>query len=94
MSFSHQIVNVYASATVQVNPSSAPDYAEGVTISIQNLNGSNYVYVGGSGTSSTSYGFRLSPNQSITYDLDPSDPVLLATNDTSSSVAITRLYWQ
>mgnify|MGYP006267963965 CR=1 FL=1 len=95
MSLSHQIINLAASAVSQVNPvSPVPDYAEGVTVSIQNLHSTNNVYLGNSGTSSVSYGFRLSPGQSISYDLDPSDQLFAICGDTSASIAITRLYWQ
>lgn len=96
MSLSHQVVTLYASATTQINPiaGTIPDYCEGVTISIQNLNGSNYVYIGNSGTSSVAFGFRLSPGQSWSADLDPSDPLFATTNDTLSQIAVTRLFWQ
>lgn len=95
MSLSHQTITLYASATTQLNPvSDIPAYCEGLTLSIQNLSGGNYVYVGNTGTSSTSFGFRISPNQSLSLDLDPSDVVVVTTNDTSTQVALTRLFWQ
>lgn len=96
MSLSHEVVTVYASATVMISAqrSALPDYCEGVTVSVQNLNAANYVYIGNSGTSSVSYGFRLSPGQAFSIDLDPSDQLFAATNDTSSQIAVTRLFWQ
>lgn len=94
MSIAHQVVTLYASATTQLNPTAIPDYCEGITLSVQNLSGGNYVYIGNTGTSSTSFGFRLSPNQSMQLDLDPSDIIVATTNDTSTQIAITRLFWQ
>lgn len=95
MSTSHQVVTLYASATTQLNPiADIPAYCEGLTLSIQNLSGGNYVYVGNTGTSSTSFGFRLGPNQSMQLDLDPSDAIFATSNDTSTQIAITRLFWQ
>jgi hypothetical protein len=96
MSLSHQTLTLYASATVQINPiaGTIPDYCEGMTLSVQNLHASNYVYLGNSGTSSVSYGFRLAPGQAWSADLDPSDIILATTNNTSSQIAITRLFWQ
>jgi hypothetical protein len=94
MSLSHQLLTLYASATVQINPNgAAPEYCNGVTVSIQNLHGSNYVYIGNSSTSSVAFGFRLSPGQSWSADIDTSDALFLTSNGTSS-VAITRLFWQ
>ena len=95
MSLSHQTLLVYASAAAMINPSgTVPDYCQGLTLSIQNLHGSNFVYLGNTKTSSASYGFRLAPGQAFSIDLDPSDQMFAATNDTSSTIAITRLYWQ
>ena len=96
MSLNHQLLTVYASAVALVSPvqSSFPDYCENVTISIQNLDSVNYVYFGNSGISSVSYGFRLSPNQAFSIDLGVADQLFATSSDTSSQVAITRLYWQ
>jgi len=94
MALTHQTITLYASATQQISPVEVPPYCEGVSVSVQNLNGSNYVYIGNSGTSSASYGFRLSPGQAWTADIDPSDALFVATSDTSSQIAITRIFWQ
>ena len=95
MSFSHQSLTLYASATTLISyaASAVPQFTQGVTISIQNLDDGNYVYIGNNGTSSTSFGFRLSPNQAVSYDLSPSDGVYATTNGASSQVAITRVLW-
>lgn len=95
MSLTHQVVTLYASATTQLNPiANIPNYCEGLTLSIQNISTGNYVYVGDGSTSSANFGFRLSPNQSISLDLDPSDTITVATNDTSTQVALMRVFWQ
>ena len=93
MSLIHQILTVSASST-QINPTTPiPDYCDGLTVSVQNLHVSNYVYIGNSSTSSVTFGFRLSPGQSWSADIDTSDILFLTSNGTSS-VAITRLFWQ
>jgi len=95
MSLSHQAVVLYASATTLISyaASVVPQYAQGVTISVQNLDVGNYVYIGNNGTSSTSFGFRLSPSQSVSYDLSPFDVLYATCNGVSGSVAITRLFY-
>jgi hypothetical protein len=57
------------------------------SISIQNTSLSKFVYVGGSTVSPSNYGYRLSPNQTITIDLDPYDKVY-AMGESESTVAI------
>lgn len=41
----------------------------GYDITLQNVNTSGYIYVGGEDVSSTSYGFRISPNQALSVEL-------------------------
>jgi len=46
----------------------------GMDITLQNVNSSGYIYVGGnSDTSSTYYGFRIMPNHSISFELPGKD---------------------
>lgn len=54
----------------------------GMDITIQNVNETGYIYIGGEGVSSTSYGFRLIPNQGFSIELPGEDPLyLIAEND-------------
>lgn len=57
------------------------------SICIQNTSLSKFVYVGGSSVSATNYGYRLSPNQAITMDLDPYDKIYVM-GDTDATAAI------
>lgn len=46
----------------------------GMDITIQNVNNTGYIFIGGDDTlSSTNYGFRLIPNQAIAFELPGSD---------------------
>lgn len=95
MALSHQLMTVYASAALQLSlaASVVPDYCQGLTISVQNVGGGD-VYLGNNNTSSTSYGFKLSPGQAFSIDLDPFDGLYARSSDTSSQLAVTRLTWQ
>lgn len=57
------------------------------SLCIQNTSLDKFVYVGGPSVSSTSYGYRLSPNQAITMDLDPYDKIYVM-GDSGSTAAI------
>ena len=42
----------------------------GMDITLQNVNESGYIYIGGEGVSSTNYGFRILPNDAaISFEL-------------------------
>lgn len=46
----------------------------GMDFTIQNVNDTGYIYVGGTDSlSSTDYGFRILPNHSISFELPPKD---------------------
>ena len=49
----------------------------GMDITLQNVNDSGYIYVGAEDVSATSYGFRIMPNHSISFEL-PGNEVLYA----------------
>lgn len=57
------------------------------SICIQNTSLSKFVYVGGPSVSNTNYGYKLSPNQAITMDLDPYDKIYVM-GDIDSTAAI------
>jgi hypothetical protein len=56
------------------------------TFIVQNTNDADYVYIGNSNVSSSSYGFMLYPRQAFTAELRPSDR-LYAVASSAVSVA-------
>lgn len=66
----------------------------GADITIQNVNASGYIYLGGNNTvSSTNYGFRVMPNHSVSFELPGSDSIyaVASSNGMSAAVMITNL---
>lgn len=63
----------------------------GIDVSIQNINTSGYIYVGGSANiSSSTYGYRISPNNGISFELDGLDGLyLIASADNLQAAVIT-----
>lgn len=95
MALDHQLITLSASGNTQLNfsASALPDYCQGVTISVQNVS-NNTVYLGNGNTSSVSYGFKLSPGQAFSADLDPYDNLHGIASASGTQVAVTRLTWQ
>lgn len=66
----------------------------GMDITIQNVNADGYVYIGGEGVSSTSYGYRLMPgNHAFSIELPGEDSLYLIaeTNGLVAAVLQTNL---
>lgn len=61
----------------------------GLDITLQNVNDSGYIYVGGSAeTSSTDYGFRILPNHSISFELPTVDALYAIASELNMKIAI------
>jgi hypothetical protein len=62
----------------------------GMDITIQNLDSEAYVYIGGEGVTTSSYGYRLAPASAISFEL-PGKNALYAIADTDGAqVAILK----
>lgn len=84
--------NLYTiSNIVPTNISEGKD--TGWDITIQNVNASGYLYVGGEGVSSSNYGFRLSPSHSFSVELAGTDDlyIIAETNGLLAAVLRTNL---
>jgi hypothetical protein len=81
----HSIVELTSSTPVRLTPNGKHG---GMDITLQNINDTGYIYIGGSDTvSSTDYGFRIMPNHSISFEL-PSADALYAIGSTTMNLAV------
>lgn len=65
---------------------SPPGTHSGVDITVQNINGVGYVYIGGANLNSGNYGFRIDPSHAISIELNGKD-ALYALGSTSGLTA-------
>ena len=56
----------------------------GMDVTIQNLDSEAYVYIGGEGVTTSSYGYRLAPGSAISFEL-PGKNALYAISDTNGA---------
>jgi hypothetical protein len=67
-----------------------PGLHSGMDITIQNIHASAYVYIGGEGVTSSSYGYRLNPGSAISFELPGKDALYAITDTNSSQVAVIK----
>ena len=78
----HNLISLSNTESTLVSPSGTHS---GVDITIQNVDAEAYVYIGTTdSTSSTDYGYRISPNNAIAFEL-PGKDSLYAISDTNGS---------
>jgi len=59
-------------------------------ITIQNVNLSGYIYVGGEGVTNSNYGYRISPNASVAWELPEKDTLYAIAETNGLSLAVLK----
>jgi hypothetical protein len=59
-------------------------------ITIQNVDASAYVYIGGEGVTSSSFGYRISPNHAWSIELSGRDAIYAISNTNGSNIAVLK----
>jgi len=62
----------------------------GMDITIQNIDASAYIYIGGEDVTSSSYGYRLSPGSAISFELPGKDALYAITSTNNSQIAVIK----
>ncbi len=73
----HSLTTLSNSTATRLTPNGTHS---GMDITLQNVNTSGYIYIGGEGVTSLDYGFRIMPNHSISFEL-PEKNVLYAISE-------------
>jgi hypothetical protein len=87
MAVTHEVVEVGSESPVQVGPTG--NHA-GRDVTVQNLSGSDNIYLGAQGVTTTSFGYKLSPNSAWSVELKMGDHIY-AISDGTADVAVFML---
>lgn len=84
----HSLITVSNTTPVRLTP---PGVHSGMDITIQNVNSSGYIYIGGNeSVSSIDYGFRILPNHSISFELPGKDALFAIASASGMSAAVLK----
>lgn len=81
----HSVITLSDTTATRISPSGTHS---GLDITIQNINESGYVYVGGEGVTTSNYGYRISANSAISFELPGRDALYLVGSTNSIQAAI------
>jgi hypothetical protein len=81
----HNLINLSNTSTTLLSPFGTHS---GLDITIQNVDESAIVYLGGEGVTSSNYGYRLLPGAAWSVELPSFDSMYAITNTNGSTVAI------
>lgn len=88
MATSHRHDTLSDSTATRVSPAGTHS---GVDLTIQNIDETAIVYVGGSGVTASNYGFKLSPGTAISFELPPKDAIFCISDTDASKVAVLQI---
>jgi len=89
MAIAHAIVSVGTSATL-LTVALEGGGKDGSTILVQNPTGGQAVFIGGSGVTTASYGYKLAIDSTITIELNQDEALYAVVAATTQSVAVLR----
>lgn len=88
MATAHLLVTLSDTTATRLTPLGAHG---GLDFTIQNVNATGYIYVGGEGITSSNYGFRILPNHSISFELASNDALYALSSVNSMSAATIQI---
>lgn len=83
----HSLTTLSSSSATRLTPNGLHS---GMDITIQNTDDAAIVYLGGSGVTSSNYGYRLSPGAAWSIELAGVDALYAVTDTNNSKVAVLK----
>ncbi len=85
----HRLVDLSNTTPTRLTPNGKHG---GMDFTLQNVNDSGYIYLGGDDTvSSTNYGFRIMPNHSISFELPGLNALYAISSEDGMKLAIIKI---
>lgn len=83
----HSLTTLSSSSATKLTPNGTHS---GMDITIQNVDSSAYVYIGGEDVTSSDYGFRINPGAAISFELPGKDALYAISDTNNSQVAVLK----
>ena len=83
----HSTVILSSEAATRLTPNGLHS---GMDVTIQNFHDSAYVYIGGEDVTTESFGFRLSPDSAVSFELPGRDALYAITDTDESQIAVLK----
>ena len=81
----HSLTTLSSSSATRLTPNGIHS---GMDITIQNVDTSAYVYIGGEGVTALNYGYRIAPGSAWSIELPGRDSLYAITNVNGSKIAV------
>lgn len=82
--------NLYTLSNAEATRLTPIGIHSGMDITIQNVDNTAYVYVGGEGVTSSNYGYRIAPGHAISWELPEKDSLYAVSDTNNSNLAVLK----
>lgn len=83
----HSIITLSNTSATRLTPMGIHS---GMDITIQNINAAGYIYIGGEGLTSSSFGYRIAPDHAISFELPSNDALYALSSENDMDIAIIK----
>jgi hypothetical protein len=83
----HELVTLSDSTATELTPGARHS---GLDLTVQNVDDTAIIYIGGEGVTTSSYGFKLTPGAGFSIELNPNDRLYVISDTDSSEAALLR----
>ncbi|MCH9733391.1 MAG: hypothetical protein K0U78_02395 [Actinomycetia bacterium] len=83
----HELVTLSNSTATELTPGARHS---GLDLTVQNVDDTAILYIGGEGVTASSYGFKLTPGAGFSIELNPNDRLYVISDTDASEAALLR----
>lgn len=83
----HSLITLSNTSATRLTPNGLHS---GMDITLQNVNSSGYIYLGDEDVTDASYGFRILPNHSISFELPSPDSLYAISSEPNMKLAVIK----
>ncbi len=83
----HDLLTLSDSAATELTPGARHS---GLDLTVQNVDDTAVVYLGGAGVTASDYGFKLTPGVAFSLELNPNDRLYAISDTNGSNAALLR----
>lgn len=84
----HDLLTLSDSTATELTPGARHS---GLDLTIQNVDDTAIVYIGGTGVTASDYGFKLTPGAGFSVELNPNDRLYAISDTNGSNAALLRV---
>lgn len=83
----HALITLSDTVATRLTPNGVHS---GMDITLQNTNTAGYIFIGGEGVTASNYGYRLSVNNAVAWELPGKDALYAIADTNGLTVAVTK----